>query len=56
MNGMYKFYVNFHKTIFRIIQHFTTKLCHFTKFEMIFLAVLIDFVLLAMFWLKLRLK
>ena len=34
--------------IFRILQYFTTKLCHFTNFKMIFLAVLIDFVLLAM--------
>ena len=34
--------------IFRILQHFATKLCHFTNFEMIFLAVLIDFVLFAM--------
>ena len=33
--------------IFRILQHFATKLCNFTNFRMLFLAVVIDFVLLA---------
>jgi hypothetical protein len=33
--------------IFRILQHFATKLCNFTKFNILFLAVLMDFVLLA---------
>jgi hypothetical protein len=33
--------------IFLILQHFGTKLCHFTNFNMLFLAVVMDFVLLA---------
>ena len=33
--------------IFRILKHFATKRCHFTNFEMIFLAVLIHFVVSA---------
>jgi hypothetical protein len=33
--------------IFRILQHFATKLCNFTNFNMLFLAVVMDFVLLA---------
>ena len=33
--------------IFRILQHFATKLCNFTNFKMLFLAVVMDFVLLA---------
>ena len=31
--------------IFRVLQHFTTKLCNFTNFKMLFLAVVMDFVL-----------
>ena len=30
--------------IFRILQHFATKLCNFTNFNMLFLAVVMDFV------------
>jgi hypothetical protein len=33
--------------IFLILQHFATKLCNFTNFNMLFLAVVMDFVLLA---------
>jgi hypothetical protein len=33
--------------IFRILQQFATKLCNFTNFNMLFLAVVMDFVLLA---------
>jgi hypothetical protein len=33
--------------IFRILQHVAAKLCNFTIFNMLFLAVLMDFVLLA---------
>jgi hypothetical protein len=33
--------------IFRILQHFPTKLCNVTNFNMLFLAVVMDFVLLA---------
>jgi hypothetical protein len=33
--------------IFRILQHFATKLCNFTNFSMLFLAVLIYLHLLA---------
>jgi hypothetical protein len=33
--------------IFHILQHFATKLCNFTNFNMLFLAVVMDFVLLA---------
>jgi hypothetical protein len=33
--------------IFRILQHFAAKLCNFTNFNMLFLAVVMDFVLLA---------
>jgi hypothetical protein len=33
--------------IFRILQHFATKLCNFTNFSTLFLAVVMDFVLLA---------
>jgi hypothetical protein len=33
--------------IFRILQHFATKLCNFTNFNMLFLAVVMEFVLLA---------
>ena len=33
--------------IFRILQHFATKLCNFSNFKMLFLAVVMDFVLLA---------
>ena len=33
--------------IFLILQHFTAKLCNFTNFNMLFLAVVMDFVLLA---------
>jgi hypothetical protein len=33
--------------IFRILQHFATKLCNFTNFNMLFVAVVMDFVLLA---------
>ena len=33
--------------IFRILQHFSTKLCNFTNFNMLILAVVMDFVLLA---------
>ncbi len=33
--------------IFLILTHFATKLCNFTKFKMLFLAVVMDFVLLA---------
>ena len=39
-------YTNFQTSqgcIFRVLQHFTTKLCNVTNFEMLFLAVLIDF-------------
>ena len=42
--------------IFRILTHFTTKLCHFTNFVMIFLAMLIDFVFLPMLSLSLTLS
>ena len=34
--------------IFRILQHFATKLCNFTNYKMLFLAVVMDFVLLAL--------
>ena len=33
--------------VFRILQYFATKLCNFTNFTMLFLAVVVDFVLLA---------
>jgi hypothetical protein len=33
--------------IFLILHHFATKLCNFTNFNMLFLAVVMDFVLLA---------
>jgi hypothetical protein len=33
--------------IFRILQHFLTKLCYFTNFNMLFLAVVMDVVVLA---------
>ena len=33
--------------IFRILQHFATKLCNFTNFRMLFLSVVMHFVLLA---------
>jgi hypothetical protein len=33
--------------IFLILQHFATKLCNFTNFNMLFLAVVMDFVVLA---------
>jgi hypothetical protein len=33
--------------IFLILQHFATKLCKFTKFNTLFLAVVMDFALLA---------
>jgi hypothetical protein len=33
--------------IFRILQHFAAKLCNCTNFNMLFLAVVMDFVLLA---------
>ena len=33
--------------IFLILQHFETKFCNFTNFNMLFLAVVMDFVLLA---------
>ncbi len=33
--------------IFRVLQHFATKLCNFTHFKMLFLAMVMDFVLLA---------
>ena len=36
-----------HCYIFFILQHFATKLCNFTNFQMLFLAVVIDFVFLA---------
>ena len=36
-----------HCYIFLILQHFATKLCNFTNLKMLFLAVVIDFVLLA---------
>ena len=32
-------------TAFLILQHFATKLCNFTNFNMLFLAVVMDFVL-----------
>jgi hypothetical protein len=31
--------------IFLILEHFATKLCNFTNFNMLFLAVVMDFVL-----------
>ena len=34
-------------SIFLILEHFTTKLCNFTNFNMLFLAVVMDFFLLA---------
>jgi hypothetical protein len=33
--------------IFRILQHFATKLCNFTNSKTLYLAVVLDFVLLA---------
>jgi type IV secretory pathway protease TraF len=33
--------------IFRILQHFAAKLCNFTDFNMLFLAEVMDFVLLS---------
>jgi hypothetical protein len=47
---IYKIYTKFQISqdyIFRILQHFATKLCNFTNFNMLFLAVVMDFVLLA---------
>ena len=32
-----------HRVIFHILQHFTTKLCNFTKFRMLFNAVVMNF-------------
>ena len=36
-----------HGCIFLILQYFATKLCSFTNFKMLFLAMVIDFALLA---------
>jgi hypothetical protein len=41
-------FANFAGYIFRILQQFATKLCNFTNFNMLFLAVVMDFVLLAL--------
>ena len=43
----YKSIQNLLGYIFPILQHFATKLCNFTNFKMLFLAVVMDFVLLA---------
>jgi hypothetical protein len=43
----YKSIQNLQSYIFRILQHFATKLCNFTHFTMLFLAVVIYLHLLA---------
>ncbi len=46
---------NSHRYIFRILQHFATKLCNFTNFKL-FLVVVVDFVLLARLKFNLKLE
>jgi hypothetical protein len=42
-------FANFAWLYFRILQHFAARLCNFTNLNMLFLAVVMDFVLLAIF-------
>jgi hypothetical protein len=42
---MYTEFANFAGYIFFILQHFATKLCNFTHFNMLILDVVLDFVL-----------
>ncbi len=48
-NTLYTKFAKFAGLNFRHFKHFVTKLCNFTSFKMLFLAIMMDFVLLAQF-------